>query len=217
MIFFDDCAFYLLLVGEGSPIELELVSISPRVFSVSNFMSADEADQFIDLALNLSSDEFKLKRSSTGVAMNKNTKSKVRTSQNAFDTTSPSAMMFKRRSFEMLGVEKFDNRLADGLQIVRYEPGEAYITHHDYFPLHETRNHNWDPRNGGTNRYATIFLYLNDVEEGGQTVFPKANVPRDEDEEVESMNSSSLGDDIFTDLDMKNSSWERQMVDVCYR
>ena len=33
---------------------------------------------------------------------------------------------------------------------------------------------------GGTNRYATIFFYLNDVAEGGQTGFPKADALDDE-------------------------------------
>ena len=29
----------------------------------------------------------------------------------------------------------------------------------DTFPLGQSSDHNWDPLNGGTNRFATIFLY----------------------------------------------------------
>ena len=54
--------------------------------------------------------------------------------------------------------------LADGIQIIRYEKGQAYVAHHDYYPLrHAAKGHAWDPTKGGSNRFATIFLYLSDV------------------------------------------------------
>jgi prolyl 4-hydroxylase len=53
------------------------------------------------------------------------------------------------------------------LQVLRYDIGQKYDAHNDYF----------DPRLYGkqaNNRAVTIFLYLNDVEAGGFTVFPRA-------------------------------------------
>lgn len=57
-------------------------------------------------------------------------------------------------------------RLSGGLQVLRYEPKQAYVAHSDYFETHTSSDFNWDPMNGGSNRFATVFLYLSDVEDG---------------------------------------------------
>jgi prolyl 4-hydroxylase len=136
----------------------------------------------------------------------------VRTSKNAFDYTSTNSMAIKQRSFDLLGIDTFDSRLADGVQIVRYEPGEAYIAHHDYFPLNEPPPiaHNCDPQRAGTNRFATIFLYLSDVEAGGQTVFPLS------DTNVSGRTNMSTNSSFLSTVGIDAGSWERDMVDTCY-
>lgn len=91
--------------------------------------------------------------------------SSVRTSHNAFDDESVEAVRIMRRAFRLLRME-YDAAAADGIQVLRYELGQAYIPHHDHSTIDTGLGHNWDPRNGGTNRFATVFLYLNDVEEG---------------------------------------------------
>lgn len=55
----------------------------------------------------------------------------------------------------------------EGLQILHYEVGQKYEPHFDYF-LDE-----FNTKNGGQ-RIATVLMYLSDVEEGGETVFPSA-------------------------------------------
>jgi len=50
------------------------------------------------------------------------------------------------------------------LQLLRYEKGQHYQTHHDYIEHHVQRQHGV--------RTLTVFLYLTDVEEGGGTNFP---------------------------------------------
>jgi len=58
----------------------------------------------------------------------------------------------------------------EGLMMVKYEVGQYYYDHHDYFEA-EFRNIMKD----GGQRIATFFVYLNTVE-GGETEFPKAHI-----------------------------------------
>ena len=53
---------------------------------------------------------------------------------------------------------------SENLQLLRYEEGQFYKTHNDYIPYDR------DCMQGV--RVLTVFLYLNDVEEGGGTNFP---------------------------------------------
>mmetsp|Transcript_12439 Transcript_12439/g.19152 ORF Transcript_12439/g.19152 Transcript_12439/m.19152 type:complete len:543 (-) Transcript_12439:630-2258(-) len=55
----------------------------------------------------------------------------------------------------------------ESLQLLRYEPGQFYNQHHDYIEYQE------DLPSGV--RMLTLFLYLNDVTEGGGTGFPLVN------------------------------------------
>eukprot|EP00933_Yihiella_yeosuensis_P025442 TRINITY_DN19763_c0_g2_i2.p1 TRINITY_DN19763_c0_g2~~TRINITY_DN19763_c0_g2_i2.p1 ORF type:complete len:422 (+),score=49.29 TRINITY_DN19763_c0_g2_i2:42-1307(+) len=53
---------------------------------------------------------------------------------------------------------------SEDLQVLRYVPGSLYTCHHDNDPEEETKNEM-------PFRYITFFLYLNDVDDGGDTVF----------------------------------------------
>ena len=61
-------------------------------------------------------------------------------------------------------IENFEN-----FQILRYLPGQYYRTHHD---MSENDN-----RLASGPRIYTFFLYLSDVEEGGETEFPLIKRP----------------------------------------
>lgn len=57
----------------------------------------------------------------------------------------------------------------EDIQVLRYEPGQKYDPHYDYFA---------DKVNiaRGGHRIVTVLMYLSDVEKGGETVFPSAEV-----------------------------------------
>ncbi|KAE8715269.1 putative prolyl 4-hydroxylase 10 [Hibiscus syriacus] len=139
----------------------EVLSWEPRAFLYHNFLSKEECEYLIKLA--------KPHMAKSTVVDNETGKSKdssVRTSSG----------MFLTRGQDKI-IRDIEERIADytfipvengeGLQVLRYEVGQKYDAHFDYF-LDE-----FNTKNGGQ-RMATILMYLSDVEEGGETIFPAA-------------------------------------------
>jgi hypothetical protein len=117
------------------PVVLENHS-SPRIFRVRNFLSSAESDAMIDEALSLTDNMYKLQRSGTGHVPRSsdkktNTFAPTWTSENAFVSSSPLAARIKRRAFELLRIGDFDMLQGDGIQVLRYQPGQAYMQHTD--------------------------------------------------------------------------------------
>ena len=65
----------------------------------------------------------------------------------------------------------------EGLQILKYEDGQKYEPHWDYF--HDSKN---AAREKGGQRLATMLMYLSTPEFGGETVFPNAQTKVEGDE-----------------------------------
>merc|ERR1712113_303743 len=85
-----------------------------------------------------------------------------------------------RRAFNALRIP-WDESLADGLQILRYRAGDAYVPHTDWFPADTSADLStpggFDSATfDGSNRFATVFLYLRPPPSGGFTVFPQAKL-----------------------------------------
>ncbi|KAG2629703.1 probable prolyl 4-hydroxylase 3 [Panicum virgatum] len=146
--------------GEGEP-WTEGLSSEPRASLYHNFLSKEECDHLISLA------KPRLKKSRVVDAETGGTKeSSVRTS---------SGMFLKRGQDQV--VRRIERRIADytsiplengeGLQVLHYQVGQKFDPHFDY-----TEN-GYVTKNGGP-RQATLIMYLSDVEDGGETVFPSA-------------------------------------------
>ena len=105
---------------------VESVSDSPRVFKIYNLFSRAESQALIDTALGFTGDK-RLKRSTVGNQKGaENEGAQIdhgRTSENAWDHESPAAKIMIERSFNLTGIH-LDAGKVDGLQIVRYMPGE---------------------------------------------------------------------------------------------
>ncbi|KAK7360264.1 hypothetical protein VNO77_02247 [Canavalia gladiata] len=140
---------------------VEIISWEPRAFLYHNFLTKEECEYLISIA-KPNMHKSTVVDSETG----KSKDSRVRTSSGTF----------LRRGRDKI-VQNIEKRIADftfipidngeGLQVLHYEVGQKYEPHYDYF-MDE-----FNTKNGGQ-RIATVLMYLTDVEEGGETVFPSA-------------------------------------------
>ena len=63
---------------------------------------------------------------------------------------------------------------AEPVQVVYYKKGEQYVAHHDAYNIDSIEGQR--ATKGWGQRYKTALLYLNDVEEGGETHFPHLDI-----------------------------------------
>ena len=152
-------------VEEASPalkIPYKIISYMPRIYYFEKLLTDAECDAIVEHAHN------QITRS--GVVPHKGSKdgtiSDVRTSSHAWlNEEVPEVLSIMDRILSITGFKRGDQ---EALQVLRYEHNQKYDAHHDYF----------DPSFYGkqsTNRAMTAFLYLDTVEEGGETWFPRAN------------------------------------------
>jgi prolyl 4-hydroxylase len=67
-------------------------------------------------------------------------------------------------------IMNWPNDHGEGLQVLHYGTGGEYKPHFDYFPPEDPGSH--VQMTIGGQRVSTLVMYLNDVEEGGTTIFP---------------------------------------------
>jgi len=143
---------------------IEHLSWSPRSYLYHNFLTKEETLHLIHLAA-----PTMVKSTVVDNASGKSMDSRIRTSSGTFLRRGQDKVVqdIERRiaEFSMIPVEN-----GEGFQVLHYEQGQKYEAHFDYF--HDQLN----VKNGGQ-RVATMLLYLTDVEEGGETVFPSSEVP----------------------------------------
>ena len=63
---------------------------------------------------------------------------------------------------------------AEAIQVIHYSPGQKYGAHFDAYDLGSDRGRRCCKRGG--QRLVTCLIYLNDVEEGGSTRFPRLDL-----------------------------------------
>jgi prolyl 4-hydroxylase len=141
----------------------------PWAVLLENFLSDEEAERLIELG----AEEGYKRSADVGKAKFDGThESQIgsgRTSYNSWcngkcynDTIAQNVM---QRITEVTNIPEENS---ENLQMLRYEVGEYYQTHHDYIPYQKERP-------SGV-RIMTVYMYLNDVEEGGGTSFPRLGI-----------------------------------------
>jgi prolyl 4-hydroxylase len=138
----------------------------PWIVLLDNFLSEDEADRLIEIGkkqgYERSADVGKEKPDGSHESL----VSESRTSHNTW-CQEPSCYedpLVEPVIERIANVTKTEVKNSEYLQLLQYEPGQYYKQHHDYI------GHHIDMPCGV--RILTLFIYLNDVEEGGGTSFP---------------------------------------------
>jgi prolyl 4-hydroxylase len=131
----------------------------PLVVILGNVLSDEECDELICLSKD------RLKNSKIGTVREAN---EIRTSRSTFleEEQSDVVMRVEKRISQIMNIPV---EHGEGLQILNYKIGQEYKSHFDFFSSTNTSAVN-NPR------ISTLIVYLNDVEEGGETYFPKLDL-----------------------------------------
>ncbi|KAH7365546.1 hypothetical protein KP509_18G034000 [Ceratopteris richardii] len=142
---------------------VEVLSWEPRASIYHNFLSKEECEYLISLGK-----PHMVKSAVIDSITGESKNSRVRTSSGAFLRRGQDRIIrdIEKRISDFLFIPE---EHGEGMQILHYEAGQKYEPHYDYF-LDKV-----SVKNGGQ-RLATMLMYLSDVEEGGETVFPSANM-----------------------------------------
>lgn len=144
----------------------EWLCADPRIARYAAMFSRSEADHLIDCARDRLSEAAVSLDGGVG-------KSSGRVAQNAWIPHEHDAIV--RGLCERLA-EAAGHPLAhaESLQVVHYAPGGEYRPHFDAYDMGSPRGREYTRRGG--QRLCTAILYLNDVDAGGQTRFPRLDI-----------------------------------------
>ena len=137
----------------------------PVVAVLDDLLSMEECNELIRLS------RIKLQRSTiVDPASGKETVIQERSSYGTFFANNETEFISKLER-RIAAVMQWPAENGEGLQILNYKVGAEYKSHYDYFPP-------GDPGSAvhlakGGQRVSTLVIYLNDVEEAGETMFPE--------------------------------------------
>ncbi|UXH46763.1 2OG-Fe(II) oxygenase [Rossellomorea vietnamensis] len=139
---------------EDRDIQIIVKMEEPLIVVLGNVLSHEECDELIQLSKD------RVERSKIG---NTRTVDGLRTSSSVFLEESHDVVTrVEKRVSQIMNIPV---EHGEGLQILNYKPGQEYKAHFDFFSA--------SARPVKNPRISTLVMYLNDVEEGGETYFPK--------------------------------------------
>lgn len=136
-------------------------SSSPEIVLFSNFLTNEECDLLILNSENRLSEATVVDTVNGGTIVHP-----ARTSNNAYFQVAENPLIasIEERIAALINIPI---RNGEGLQVLNYPVGREYKSHFDFFSSNATSHLQM-----GGQRIATFIMYLNDVEEGGETTFP---------------------------------------------
>ena len=158
--------------GGAATVRLVVRSLRPRVLEVESFLSDGEAAQMISLSephMHTSGVSMKAVDAKAGHADNEYRTS----SQHSLGPTDTDDLLALSRRVQRL--TRIPITHTEQIQVLRYHPWQHYTSHHDFFdPGDYGKSAAQKARDLASNRLATVFFYLTEVAEGGETGFPRA-------------------------------------------
>jgi len=146
--------------------KFQVLSSSPKVILIENFLSDVECDYLV----------FKAKPNAQRLVIfdgdGNQVQSKIRSSEGTFIETNhgnPLILSIEQRLKDLTGFQK-----SESLQIAHYGQGGEYRPHFDYFDGSTDKGADVITRFG--QRYATALAYLVSPTSGGNTIFPKLDI-----------------------------------------
>ncbi|XP_061347636.1 probable prolyl 4-hydroxylase 9 [Gastrolobium bilobum] len=166
----EEAEYNLLPAGEFgddsiTSIPFQVLSWKPRALYFPNFATAEQCENIIDVAkAGLKPSSLALRKGET----EENTKG-IRTSSGVFVSASEDKNGILDVIEEKIARASMIPRThGEAFNILRYEVGQRYNSHYDAFNPTE-----YGPQK--SQRIASFLLYLTDVQEGGETMFPFEN------------------------------------------
>ncbi|XP_054809375.1 probable prolyl 4-hydroxylase 9 [Prosopis cineraria] len=166
----DATRYNLLPAGESgddsiTSVPFQILSWKPRALYFPNFANSEQCESIIDMArAGLEPSILALREGET----EENTKG-VRTSSgmfiSAFEDKTGILDVIEEKIARATMIPRVNG---EAFNILRYEVGQRYMSHYDAFNPAE-----YGPQK--SQRMASFLLYLSDVEDGGETMFPFEN------------------------------------------
>ncbi|XP_022726920.1 probable prolyl 4-hydroxylase 9 isoform X2 [Durio zibethinus] len=155
------------VTGESSieSIPFQILSWKPRAYYFPNFATAEQCKHVIEMAkLNLKPSTLALRKGETAEST-KGTRTSSGTFISASEDKTGTLDLIEKKIAKATGIPLSHG---EAFNILRYEIGQKYDSHYDAFNPSE-----YGPQS--SQRVASFLLYLSDVEEGGETMFPFEN------------------------------------------
>ncbi|KON87799.1 2OG-Fe(II) oxygenase [Sporosarcina globispora] len=145
------------IITEDREINIIARLAEPLIVILGNVLSDEECDQLIQL----SKDRMQRSKVANSVEVDE-----LRTSSSTFFYEGENEIVarIEKRASQIMNIPI---EHGEGLQILNYKIGQEYKAHFDFFSS--------TSRAASNPRISTLVLYLNDVEQGGETYFPKLN------------------------------------------